>query len=220
MAVLLVAAGVSGAWSFRSFLEGEWTLERTRGRAITRAYYSLNSTTDGSLAGRYYEENSDGEPSNRMNVLVQFEDKEGRVGKFQLAKLKSWEDTEEDPTPVPEEQLSPQTVFHFEFTPQLEERFWLSESSWLGSSGGKVQLLAADDSFVISRVSLLPAKAAGDAPSVLLSTWTAVRTGAPRPSRASDAPVAKRSMLQRWGPYLGTTLVFLTYKVVKHGGKK
>ena len=131
--VLLLLASASAEWSFREFFGGEWTLERTRSGVVTRAHYSLNASSDGSLEGAYYEEGE--EPTNLMRVRVTFEDSTGRKGQFQLAKIKQvepepWEgeDGEDPPVPVPVQQPEPKTVFEFDFTPQVDERFWISES--------------------------------------------------------------------------------------------
>lgn len=119
--VLLCLAGASAEWSFRHFLEGEWALERSRAGALTRAYYTLNAT-DAGIVGRYYEDGMNEEPVNEMEVRVLFDDDAGRMGSFQLAKIKraeSW-DAEDDPEPATVSQ--PQTVFEFAFTPQMNER--------------------------------------------------------------------------------------------------
>eukprot|EP00966_Prymnesium_polylepis_P153692 3548918-Prymnesium_polylepis.1 len=158
LALLLAAAlAVRAEWSFKDFFEGEWALERTRAGAVTRAFYSLNATADGALEGLYHEEGANEEPTNQMRVRLLFDDELGRVGKFQLAKLKQadkWEggaDEELEPVPAAQ-QPEPRTVFSFAFAPQMDERFWISESRWMGASGGKVQFVVAVDSFMISQV--------------------------------------------------------------------
>lgn len=209
---LSLSAASAAEWSFRGFLAGEWALERTRAGVLTRAHYSLNLTEGGSLEGSYHEDGDAG-PTNEMRVRLTFDDTTGRAGSFQLAKLKvadAWSEEADGPTPAPAPE--PKPVFDFAFLPLMEERFWLSESNWMGASGGKVQLVVADDSFVISQFS--PAK---DGKGVLVSTWAASREGAPRP-RAAGAGGAKRSLWSRWWPYLGTLAALLFFRVVRQGG--
>ena len=125
-------AAVAAEWSFKEFLAGEWTLERTRGGAVTRAHYSLNMTSEGALEGVYHEEGGEGEESvNHMRVRVLFENPSCRSGSFQLAKVKqpeAWEEGDDEPEPVPVQQPEPKTVFNFAFIPQVDERFWISET--------------------------------------------------------------------------------------------
>ena len=52
----------------------------------------------------------------------------------------------------------------------------------------------------------------------LVSSWTAARRGAPRHARAGGADPGKRSMLQRYGWYIGATLFYLVYKRARGGG--
>ena len=74
-----------------------------------------------------------------------------------------------------------------------------------------MQFLAADDSFVFTKVVCNDASAAG------LTSWTAARRGAPlKPPSGSGAKEAggKRSMLQRYGWYLMAAMTYAGYKVV------
>ena len=156
-----------------------------------------------------------------MVVRVVFDDASGNVGSFQLAKVQApqqptWEEGDEPPTPTP--QPEPKAAFDFAFRAQSDAHFHLSTSTWLGKQGGTVQFLAADDSFVFSKVACTDTSGA-------LSSWTATRRGAPRKAaRAGDAS-GKRSLLQRWGWYLLAAFGYFSYKAVKEqmaggGGKK
>lgn len=101
------------------------------------------------------------------------------------------------------------------------QRFWISESNWMGASGGKVQFVAMENSFTISQYTAVAPKEGESTPTVALSTFTAIRKGAPQTGNTkSSEEIKKRSMLQRWGPYLGTALAYLTYKVVVKQGKR
>ena len=207
---------VRAEWSFKDFLAGEWALERTRAGVLTRAYYTLNATAAGALEGLYHEDGANDEVTNQMRVRVLFDDELGLAGSFQLAKVKQPEKWDADGDDLPElvAQPEPRTVFQFEFAPQMDGRFWISESGWLGASGGKIQFVTTDDSFIISQFSR-PKDAADGANDVTVSTWTALRKGAPPATAKNGAKGAERSMLQRWGPYLGTLLAYLVYKTAK-----
>jgi len=50
MFALLLVPSVTVSWSFKTFLEGEWDLERIKGGELTRAHYSLTHA-DGRLEG-------------------------------------------------------------------------------------------------------------------------------------------------------------------------
>lgn len=108
-------------------------LERTRGNTVTRAHYMLNATSDGCLEGGYYEEGLAGEErTNMMRVRVVFDDHTGHIGSFQLARVKhldAWKENDGEPQQlVRTEQPEPRTVFKFAFVPQVNGRFWISES--------------------------------------------------------------------------------------------
>eukprot|EP00316_Scyphosphaera_apsteinii_P009384 CAMPEP_0119311678 /NCGR_PEP_ID=MMETSP1333-20130426/23392_1 /TAXON_ID=418940 /ORGANISM="Scyphosphaera apsteinii, Strain RCC1455" /LENGTH=237 /DNA_ID=CAMNT_0007316119 /DNA_START=12 /DNA_END=725 /DNA_ORIENTATION=+ len=204
------ASGQAAAWSFASFLEGEWDLQRVRAGVFTQAQYALRWSDDRTvLAGDYFEYTGrvedEASHTNRMHVRVTFSDEEQLAGSFELAKATSdanaedWDDDfadTEPPTPKPAPE--PKPVFQFDFTPRNNGAFWLSESRWLGSSGGKLQFVVMGrDAFVISQFS---SASSGTEP--LVSTWTALRRGADAlPSTASgssaDKP-KKKSLLSRF----------------------
>ena len=75
---------------------------------------------------------------------------------------------------------------------------------WLSGKGGTVQFIAVGrDAFVFSQVS----DASGS-----VSMWTASRQGASAAAaEGSDAP-ARRSMLQRYGKWLGFLALYLAYR--------
>jgi hypothetical protein len=83
--------------------------------------------------------------------------------------------------------------------------------SWRGPKGGTVQFLAAEDSFVFTKVGLGPPPKDGAASQPVLSSWTAVRRGAPSKPRAAGGD-GKRSMLSRYGWYVGIAIMYVAYK--------
>ena len=201
LALLLLATCDAAGWSFKSFLAGEWELERQRNGVLSRANYALE-VVDANLEGSYHEVGEGGQHVNERRVLVSFSDSEERAGSFQLGKVANDVD---QPPPL-------QQVFDFEFAAQLDERFWLSDTQWLGKNGGRLQFATIDsDAFVISHI-----MAGEDDPAV--STWTASRKGAqPRPR--ADEP-KRKSLLQRYGLYLLALIAMVGYRVAKGGAKQ
>ena len=121
------------------------------------------------------------------------------MGQFQLAKAAAPPLKEGE---APEPTKEPTTVFDFSFREQSEGRFYLSDSKWLvGEKGGTVQFLAIDDAFVLS----LTVEGR-------VTSWTALRRGAPRVRVAADG---KRSMLQRWGWYILAAMLYVAYKAAQ-----
>ena len=176
MLLLLTSCQAAAAgWSFKHFLAGEWDLERQRNGVSTRANYALD-IVDEHLEGTYHEFGEGGDHVNERRVLVSFSDGEERAGSFQLAKLAGWESEAAPP--------ALRSVFDFAFAAQHDERFWLSDTRWLGKNGGRLQFVTIDsDAFVISHV--LPAKSGEE--DLTVSTWTASRKGAqPRPRAAAS----------------------------------
>jgi len=225
--LLLVVARSNAEWSFGSFFAGEWDLQRQREGTVTRARYSLRPSSDGSrLEGTYFEHTGDEDDvethTNRMIVEVEFSDPTQLTGSFKLARVKAekWDtaaeageaEVDEEPTPQPvASQPKPRPVFNFAFTPRLDGNFWLSETPWLPSkgTGGKLQLVTVgNDVFIISQVS------ATDKDPITISTWTAMRRGstlAP-PSASSPSSPRKRTLFQRYGWYLGGTILLLAWR--------
>lgn len=199
LSLLALLAPVHGEWNFRSFLEGEWDLERpsvSNPAALDYAHYTLKAEAD-VLVGTYHEDGTDG-PKNEMSVRVSFDDSSGMAGQFQLAKAQS-------------ASSDLKTVFDFAFRPQSGGRFHLSESRWLAGKGGTVQFLAMEEHFVFTKLS---SNCDGDGPAV--SSWTAARRGA---SRAVAGSSGKRSMLQRWGKWFGVALAYYAYKFLTQKAK-
>ena len=197
MAALLLSAAYG--WSFKTFLAGEWELERQRNGVLSRANYALEVVGD-NLEGSYHELADGDQHVNERRVLVSFSDSEERAGSFQLAKV-----TNDVDEPLP------RSVFDFEFAAQQGERFWLSDTQWLGKNGGRLQFATIDsDAFVISHVM----KGAEDDPAI--STWTASRKGA-QPQTRAGAP-ARSSLLQRYGLYLLALIAMVGYRVVRQNG--
>jgi len=213
---------VAAGWSFKEFLAGEWTLERHRGESTTQATYAL-SVVDGHLEGFYYEFGSDGdaERTNERRVLVDFSDGEERKGSFQLAKLRDagWEEE------LSSQQPDLRPVFEFDFSSHLNEKFWLSETRWLGANGGRLQFVTIDeDSFIISHFA---AAKSSDAATVAVSTWTATRKGSLPRRAATHAGTSKpKSLLSRYWKLLLGAIVLVGYRVFKQnkaqfaGGRK
>merc|ERR1712060_638291 len=101
-------------------------------------------------------------------------------------------------------------VFEFDFSSRQDGAFQVSESRWLGSSGGVIQMVTmGEDAFVISQVSSV----ANEAGAVAISTWTALRRGAKR--AADKAQPARKSLLQRWGFTVTGLILLLGYQVYK-----
>ena len=198
-------------WSFKDFLSGQWDMERHGSSGVDHAHYTLAVVGD-HLEGTYHEDGEFG-ATNEMKVRVLFDDDAGHVGQFQLAKAAkpkqpTWEqDSDMPPTPQPEPE--PKTAFDFAFRPQSEGRFYLSESKWLGKAGGTVQFLAAEDTFVFTKVVLVKS---GAEMAAQVTSWTAVRQGAPRVRAANTGTEKKRSMLQRYGWYLFFAFLYAAYK--------
>ena len=94
---------------------------------------------------------------------------------------------------------------------QSRSRVRATVCSWRGPKGGTVQFLAAEDSFVFTKVGLGPGSNDGKTPGQpVLSSWTAVRRGAPSKPRAGAD--GKRSMLSRYGWYVGLAFMYVAYK--------
>ena len=132
MFALLLVPSATVSWSFKTFLEGEWDLERIKGGELTRAHYSLTHA-DGRLEGSFFEEGSAGERVNEMRVKVAFDPAApDTVGTFSVAKRQApHEDEEEPPTPTPVGEVEYgefTTLFEFDFQPRNAELFWISES--------------------------------------------------------------------------------------------
>ena len=128
VACLLLAtlvAAADAAWSFREFLVGEWDMERHGANSVDHAHYSLQAV-GAHLEGTYHEDGEFG-PTNEMVVRVLFDDEEGLVGSFQLAKLKAPAPAGDEP-PTPQPQPEPKSAFDFAFRAQSDGRFHLSES--------------------------------------------------------------------------------------------
>ena len=94
------------------------------------AQYSLK-LVGANLEGTYHEDGEFG-PINEMVVRVTFDDPEGNVGSFQLAKVQvakqpTWEEGDEPPTPQP--QPEPKPAFDFAFRSQSDGRFHISDST-------------------------------------------------------------------------------------------
>lgn len=169
-----------------------------------------------SLEGTYHEDGEFG-PTNEMAVRVQFDDQAGKIGSFQLAKVKAAPAPPADGSePEPQAQPEPKSVFDFVFHAQHDGRFHLSTTKWLVGGGGTVQFLASDDSFVFSLMKLPkeskdPKKEPSAPPQ--LSSWTAMRRGAPRKPAAASGE--RRTMLQRYGWYLFAAIGYAGYKAGK-----
>lgn len=198
-----VAAGNS--WSFQTFLDGDWDLERVRGEELTRARYSLRPVR-GKLEGTYFEY-EDGrqvdDESSRSNVLqvqVDFLDGEGRTGSFNLAKAAAG---------APEQGPDFQPVFDFEFGERHSGAMWFSESKWLGLRGGLIQFaVVGPDAFVLTHAT---ADTDQSSVAVKLTSWSATRAASSRAAGGS----AKRSLLLRWGWYLLAAIALVAYRATK-----
>merc|ERR1712070_554662 len=135
-----------------------------------------------------------------MRVRVDFDAAAPETaGSFQLAKKQvAVADDGEAPAPQPtgEVEYGPfRTLFQFDFQPRSAEQFWISESRWLSGKGGTVQFIAVGpNAFIFSQVS----DATGG-----ISTWTASRRGVSAVAADGAATSTRRSMLQRWGKWLG-----------------
>ena len=126
----LAAAAAADPWSFKTFLEGDWDLERHTAGNVEYAHYSLKPAA-GSLEGSYHEDGEDG-PTNHKVVRVIFDS--AVSGEFQLAKAAAGTptptqfDSATDEPPTPQPQPEPKTAFEFDFRAQNDGRFYLSES--------------------------------------------------------------------------------------------
>jgi len=208
----------------------------------TRACYSLQSVSDSGtlqLEGTYFEYPADADAddvtarSNEMRVQVDFaDDAHGERGSFKLGRRKpAVEDTEwdeaADETPTPAVLVSSararapaagpalREVFEFDFSSRQDGAFQISESRWLGLSGGLIQMvLLGDDAFIISQVSSV----ANEDGAVTVSSWTALRRRA-KPAAAAAvaaaAPPARKTLLQRWGFTVSALVLLLGYQVYK-----
>lgn len=130
--IALLSASTAAGWSFGTFLEGEWDLERARGGELAHAHYSLKAV-GGKLEGTYHEEGATpDERTNEMRVRVEFDlAAPDTAGSFQLAKRQAFVADGDDPTPQPVEDdgFGPfRTLFEFDFSSRSDERFWISES--------------------------------------------------------------------------------------------
>jgi len=185
------------SWSFQDFFEGDWDMEkRNKEGAMEHAHYSLKKDAN-TLVGTYYEDGDDGLPGNKMKVRVLC-DPGCMTGDFQVGK-----DTEE-------EGIKYKNIFAFDFHPQSDGRFYLSKTKWLGKHGGEMLFLAMEDAFVVTQST--SSVQADESSTSRMSSWTAVRRGAPPPS---SKPAGKRSMLQRYGWYLFAGLLYFGYKAAK-----
>ena len=132
MIIALLSASTAAGWSFGTFLEGEWDLERAKGGELARAHYSLKAV-GGVLEGTYHEEGATAdERTNEMRVRVEFDlAAPDTAGSFQLAKRQAFAADGDDPTPQPMgiDSFGPfRTLFEFDFSSRSDERFWISES--------------------------------------------------------------------------------------------
>ena len=196
--VALLAASTA-QFTFRSALEGEWELERTKQGAIVRARYSLRGDGPRALEGDYFEEGADGGVEKSMRVRVDFSD--DNAGDFQIARLAAPPpaDAGEAPDPVPEPALK--TAFSFDFAPLHGGRYLLSETP---RKGGIVQfMMLGRDHFVLSQYATTDGSPA-------VTTWTAARAGAAAPGAAGAPP--KRGgggLWSRWSWVLVPSIVIL-----------
>ena len=143
--MLALLAASSAQFTFRSALEGEWELERTKQGAIVRARYSLRGDGPRALEGDYFEESADGGVEKSMRVRVDFSD--DNAGDFQIARLAAPPPADADEAPVPEPALK--TAFSFDFAPLHGGRYLLSETP---RRGGIVQfMMLGRDHFVLSQ---------------------------------------------------------------------
>ena len=198
MFVALLAASTA-QFTFRSALEGEWELERTKQGAIVRARYSLRGDGPRALEGDYHEEGADGGVEKSMRVRVDFSD--DNAGDFQIARLAAPPpaDADEAPDPVPEPALK--TAFSFDFAPLHGGRYLLSETP---RKTGIVQfMMLGRDHFVLSQYATTDGSPA-------VTTWTAARAGAAAPGAAGAPP--KRGgggLWSRWSWVLVPSIVIL-----------
>lgn len=130
--IALLSASTAAGWSFGTFLEGEWDLERAKGGELAHAHYSLKAV-GGVLEGTYHEEGATAdERTNEMRVRVEFDlAAPDTAGSFQLAKRQTPPADGEDPTPQPmgSDGFGPfKEMFEFDFSSRSDERFWISES--------------------------------------------------------------------------------------------
>ena len=132
--MLALLAASTAQFTFRSALEGEWELERTKQGAIVRARYSLRGDGPRALEGDYFEEGADGGVEKSMRVRVDFSD--DNAGDFQIARLAAPPPADADEAPVPEPALK--TAFSFDFAPLHGGRYLLSETP---RKGGIVQFM-------------------------------------------------------------------------------
>lgn len=213
---LLVCGSAAGArpWSFYSFLEGDWELERVRAGEVMRARYSLRSAGGEKLEGNYFEYPSGkaaddvAAPSNAQIVRVDFLDGERRGGSFSLAKSAS-----DEPGALPTSEPLP--AFDFEFSELRGGSVWFSESAWLGSGDGLLHFtVVGEDAFVITRAT---AAATPDVKGVKLTTWSATRSGIPRGGPTGRS--SRKSLLQRWGWYLAPAILYCALRVLKTKAK-
>ena len=202
----LVAGNVAAKeWSLKEFLVGEWALEKQQpdgnGR-IEYAHYSFDAK-DNNLVGSYWEEDDDGNKIKEKIAHVEFDDV--KSGRWQLGDKPT---DKEDPSQADEEDPSPvemKTLFEFNFQPQNNGHFQVSYSS-------KEQFIVTDeDSFILT---LTKATASQTKETAL---FTAIRVGE---SRRKPPPVAKRSLLQRYGWYIFVAILYFAYQAAKEMATK
>lgn len=218
------------------------------------AHYSFKVVGD-HLEGEYHEDGEDG-PIKQKIVRVEFDDATGNQGEFKVAKAPpppKVEDGDVPPTPQPEAAPLKFTImFDFEFHPQSNLRFHLSNSKCVPTEsararipakiaspealafsclrlspsffrlrsdptcGSKLQFLAGEDSFVVT-TALVKDKSKQSTPNCghpEVSAWTAVRRGAARRPAASGRADGKKSLLDRYGWYLGIAILYMAYKAI------
>ena len=183
---------ITSAWTFREFMHGDWDLEGARGGVPLLARYSLDLADGGGLAGKYTEASRD-DPSTtlrEMVVRVDFDAGAGHQGSFRMGKSGA------DPAET-------EPVFDFDFEERNGGAAWLSESTWLGKSGGTIQFsVVGNDAFVLTHVTV----DAEGRPKLV--HWAAKRSE--RAAATGSASKPKRSLLQRWGWYLGAAILVCT----------
>jgi hypothetical protein len=199
------AVAASKSWSFQTFFDGDWDLERVRGDEVMRARYSLRPV-GGKLEGAYFEYedgrqvDDESARSNVLQVQVDFLDGEGRTGSFNLAKAAAGE-----PAQAPDFQA----VFDFDFGERHAGAMWFSESKWLGSRGGLIQFaVVGPDAFALTHAT---ADTEQSPAALKVTSWSATRASGSRAASASP----KRSLLLRWGWYLAAAIALLAYRTAK-----
>ena len=77
-----------------------------------------------------------------------------------------------------------------------------------------MQFLAGEDSFVLTTAKSTTALVKDKCAHAEMSAWTAVRRGAARRPAASGRADGKKSLLDRYGWYLGIAILYLAYKAI------